>query len=156
MTHLSIIRQAILWAASLFITSAAQAQIVFADYSDPDVCEGTDGDYWLTASSFQCTPGLPILHSTDMAEWTLVGYALDNIVPRERYDTVQHGEECGHRASAAMAIHIISSGATPTMASTWSRLITLLADGTSLCLSLRARDLLIPVHCGTKTGCGGR
>ena len=93
MTHLRIIRQTLLWAASLFITSAAQAQIVFADYSDPDICEGTDGDYWLTASSFQCTPGLPILHSTDMAEWTLVGYALDNIVPRERYDAVQHG--CG-------------------------------------------------------------
>ena len=72
---------------------SAQAQIVFADYSDPDVCEGTEGDYWLTASSFQCTPGLPILHSTDLVHWELVNYAVERLLPVEHYNTVQHG--CG-------------------------------------------------------------
>lgn len=67
------------------------AQIVYADYSDPDVCEGTDGDYWLTASSFQCTPGLPILHSTDMVRWEVVNYAVEKLVPIEHYNSVQHG-----------------------------------------------------------------
>ena len=61
MTHSKIISLFSL----LIVFSCAQAQIVYSDYSDPDVCEGTEGDYWLTASSFQCTPGLPILHSTD-------------------------------------------------------------------------------------------
>lgn len=75
------------------IGGCVQAQIVFADYSDPDVCEGTDGDYWLTASSFQCTPGLPILHSTDLIRWELVNYALERLSPVEHYDTVRHG--CG-------------------------------------------------------------
>ena len=33
--------------------------VINADYSDPDVCVGASGeDYYLTASSFQCTPGL--------------------------------------------------------------------------------------------------
>lgn len=73
--------------------SAAQAQILFADYSDPDVCAGTDGDYWLTASSFQCTPGLPILHSTDLVHWQQVNYALKCLVPTAHYDSIQHG--CG-------------------------------------------------------------
>ena len=37
--------------------------VINADYSDPDVCVGPSGeDYYMTASSFQCTPGLPILH----------------------------------------------------------------------------------------------
>lgn len=70
-----------------------QAQIIYADYSDPDVCEGTAGDYWLTASSFQCTPGLPILHSTDLVHWELVNYAVERLLPIEHYNTVQHG--CG-------------------------------------------------------------
>ncbi len=55
------------------------SQIVYADYSDPDVCEGERGDYWLTASSFQCAPGLPILHSKDLAHWQLVNYAIQNV-----------------------------------------------------------------------------
>ena len=70
-----------------------QAQIVYSDYSDPDVCEGTNGDYWLTASSFQCTPGLPILHSTDLVHWQLVNYAVERLLPLDHYNTVRHG--CG-------------------------------------------------------------
>lgn len=34
--------------------------VINADYSDPDVCVGSSGDdYYMTASSFQCIPGLP-------------------------------------------------------------------------------------------------
>ena len=33
-------------------------------------------DYWMTASSFNCFPGLPILHSRDLVHWELVNYAL--------------------------------------------------------------------------------
>lgn len=36
--------------------------IIFADYSDPDVIRVGD-DFYMTASSFNCSPGLPILHS---------------------------------------------------------------------------------------------
>src|SRR5262245_20917416 len=46
----------------------------------------------MTASSFNCTPGLPILHSRDLVNWTLVNHALKN-VPGERYQEVQPG--CG-------------------------------------------------------------
>ena len=70
-----------------------QSQIIHADFSDPDACEGDSGQYWLTASSFQCTPGLPILRSDDMTHWTLVNYALQSLVPLDHYANVQHG--CG-------------------------------------------------------------
>jgi beta-xylosidase len=48
-------------------------------------------DYYLVASSFQCTPGLPILHSRDLVSWTIVGHALENL-PDPRYAEVRHGE----------------------------------------------------------------
>ena len=49
--------------------------ILYADWSDPDpIC--IDGQYWMTASSFNCVPGLPLLHSNDLVNWTLVNYAL--------------------------------------------------------------------------------
>ena len=65
--------------------------VLFADYSDPDVIRH-GRDYYLVASSFNCTPALPILHSTDLVNWTLVNHALKN-VPGERYQAVQPG--CG-------------------------------------------------------------
>ena len=71
--------------------------VINADYSDPDVCVGPSGeDYYMTASSFQCTPGLPILHSKDLVNWEIVGYALKSLYEgdcklTEHFNTVQHG-----------------------------------------------------------------
>ena len=66
--------------------------VINADYSDPDVCVGESGeDYYLTASSFQCIPGLPILHSRDLVNWEIVGHALKELEPREVFDKPAHG-----------------------------------------------------------------
>jgi beta-xylosidase len=65
--------------------------ILHADYSDPDVIRHGD-DFYLTASSFNCTPGLPILHSRDLVNWTIINHAIKN-VPHPRYREVQPG--CG-------------------------------------------------------------
>lgn len=65
--------------------------VIHADYSDPDVIRHGD-DFWMVASSFTCTPGLPILHSRDLVNWTLVNHAIKN-VPHPRYQDVQPG--CG-------------------------------------------------------------
>lgn len=65
--------------------------ILHVDYSDPDVCAGKEG-YYMTASSFNSIPGLPILHSKDLVNWQLVGYALQNQFPIEHYRTVRHGD----------------------------------------------------------------
>ncbi|WP_441764311.1 glycoside hydrolase family 43 protein [Flavobacterium sp. W22_SRS_FK3] len=64
--------------------------ILYADYSDPDVIRVGD-DYYMTASSFNCIPGLPILHSKDLVNWKLIGYALSKQKPLEVYNEVQHG-----------------------------------------------------------------
>ncbi|WP_211352198.1 family 43 glycosylhydrolase [Dinghuibacter silviterrae] len=64
--------------------------IIYADYSDPDAVR-YGNDYYLTASSFNCVPGLPILHSTDLVHWTLIGHALPRLVPEDRYARPLHG-----------------------------------------------------------------
>ena len=64
--------------------------IIYADYSDPDVCRVGD-DYWMTASSFNAVPGLPILHSKDMVNWTIVNHALPVQVPTDVFNIPQHG-----------------------------------------------------------------
>ncbi len=62
------------------------------DYSDPDVC-AVGKDYYLTASSFNCSPGLPILHSCDLVNWTIINYALDTVPNAYCHDgKVAHGK----------------------------------------------------------------
>src|SRR5215210_5124207 len=63
--------------------------IIHADYSDRDVIRVGD-DFYLTASSFNCTPGLPVLHSRDLVNWTIINHAVKNL-PHPRYREVQHG-----------------------------------------------------------------
>ncbi len=70
--------------------------VLCADYSDPDAIR-IGADYYMTASSFSNTPGLPILHSRDLVNWELVNYAL-NKLPDSRYDKAVHG--CGVWAPA--------------------------------------------------------
>lgn len=65
--------------------------VLFADYSDPDAIRVGD-DFWLVSSSFNHTPGLPILHSRDLVNWTLVNHALPVQVPADHFAVPRHGE----------------------------------------------------------------
>ena len=71
--------------------------VINADYSDPDVCVGASGeDYYMTASSFNCIPGLPILHSKDLVNWEIIGHALTSLYEgdaelEKHFSTPQHG-----------------------------------------------------------------
>ena len=64
--------------------------IILCDYSDPDVIRVGD-TFFMTASSFNFMPGLPILTSSDLVNWTLVNYAAKRI-PLAQYDTPQNAK----------------------------------------------------------------
>ncbi len=64
--------------------------VINADYSDPDVIAVGD-DYYLTASSFNCIPGLPILHSRDLVHWELIGHAVQKLEPDSVFNAPAHG-----------------------------------------------------------------
>ncbi len=64
--------------------------ILNADYSDPDAIRvGTD--FYMTASSFNAVPGLPILHSKDLVNWRIVGSVFREQLPLDVFAKPQHG-----------------------------------------------------------------
>lgn len=85
-------RRALILAALMAATPAAAAApatyanpILHADYSDPDVIR-VGRDYYLVASSFHFSPGIPILHSRDLVHWRIVGHVLPRLPFGPAYD----------------------------------------------------------------------
>jgi beta-xylosidase len=64
--------------------------ILHADYSDPDAIRVGD-DFYMTASSFNAAPGLPILHSKDLVNWRLINYVFTRQKPDDVFGKPQHG-----------------------------------------------------------------
>jgi len=64
--------------------------VLDADYSDPDAIRVGD-NYYLVSSSFDAVPGLPILQSKDLVNWTIIGHALKRQPPFEHFAKTQHG-----------------------------------------------------------------
>jgi beta-xylosidase len=89
MLHLEAQSVSHTWVSDLG-NGAYKNPVLHADYSDPDVIRVGD-DFYMTASSFDAVPGLPILHSKDLVNWTLIGHALKRQPPFERFDKTQHG-----------------------------------------------------------------
>lgn len=44
-------------------------------YPDPSIIR-VDDDFYLTCSSFEMFPGIPVFHSKDLAHWEQIGNAL--------------------------------------------------------------------------------
>lgn len=63
--------------------------VIYADYSDPDAIRVGD-DYYMISSSFAHFPGIPILHSKDLVNWTIIGHAVMNY-PFPEFSSPQHG-----------------------------------------------------------------
>lgn len=63
--------------------------IIYSDYSDPDVIR-VGNDFYMTASSFNCVPALPILHSKDLVNWKIINHAIQKF-PDPDFDKPQHG-----------------------------------------------------------------
>lgn len=67
--------------------------VIFADYSDPDVVRAGD-DFYMVSSSFNCVPGLPVLHSKDLVNWKIVNHVFKRMPPPEVFSVPQHGNGC--------------------------------------------------------------
>jgi beta-xylosidase len=79
------------------MTGTYRNPVLRADWSDPDVIRVGD-DFYLVASSFHRVPGLPILHSRDLVNWSIIGHGLPRLEPEEVFATPRHG--CGVWAPA--------------------------------------------------------
>jgi xylan 1,4-beta-xylosidase len=52
--------------------------LFFDEFSDPDMIR-VGADFYLTGTTMHSMPGLPILRSRDLVNWTFVSYALDRL-----------------------------------------------------------------------------
>jgi len=59
--------------------------ILYADYSDPDVTRVGDR-YYLVASTFHFSPGIPVLESKDLVHWTIIAHVLPKLSFHPSYD----------------------------------------------------------------------
>lgn len=77
-----------LWNPNL-TDSTYRNPVIFADYSDPDVIR-VGSDFYMVSSSFNCMPGIPVLHSKDLVNWTIVNHVFERL-PLEKFDLPVHG-----------------------------------------------------------------
>lgn len=52
--------------------------LFYEEFSDPDIIRVGD-DYYMTGTTMHTMPGLPVLHSTDLVNWTLLSYAFETL-----------------------------------------------------------------------------
>lgn len=64
--------------------------IIDADFPDPDAIRVGDR-YYMICSSFNRAPGLPVLVSDDLVNWTHLTHALPSLPPLEWYRLPRHG-----------------------------------------------------------------
>jgi len=68
--------------------------VIDADWPDPDAIRVGD-DYIMVASSFGRTPGLPILRSSNLVDWRIVGHAVAELEPRGHFTLPRPGAGVG-------------------------------------------------------------
>src|SRR5262245_52576359 len=52
--------------------------LFYDEFSDPDLIRVGE-DYYLTGTTMQSMPGLPVLHSSDLVNWKFLGYVFDRL-----------------------------------------------------------------------------
>lgn len=62
--------------------------VLNADYSDPDAIRVGE-DYFLVSSSFQCAPGIPVLHSKDLVNWKIINHVFLQQKPEDVFSKPQ-------------------------------------------------------------------
>ena len=59
--------------------------VLYADYPDPDVIR-VGRDYYLASTTFANVPGITILHSRDLINWTIASHLVDRLEGLPQYD----------------------------------------------------------------------
>src|SRR5690242_8453690 len=59
--------------------------LLWGDWPDPDIIR-VDDDFYFISTSMHYVPGCPILHSKDLVNWEMAGYAVDHYTEDERYN----------------------------------------------------------------------
>ena len=81
---------------------AAQNPIIWADVPDVSVIR-VDDTYYMSSTTMHMNPGVPIMRSKDLVNWTLVDYAYDRLVDNDAMN-LKNGENAYGRGSWASSL----------------------------------------------------
>lgn len=90
---------------SLLATSCAMAQtgsnpVIFADVPDLSMIR-KGNNYYMSSTTMHMSPGLPIMKSTDLINWQLVGYACDTLSTIDALTLTNGKSSYGHGSWAS-------------------------------------------------------
>ncbi|MBI2511054.1 MAG: glycoside hydrolase 43 family protein [Opitutae bacterium] len=68
--------------------------LFYDEFSDPDLIRVGE-DYYLTGTTMHAMPGLPVLHSRDLVNWRLLGYACERLDLGPEYRLAEGKEAYG-------------------------------------------------------------
>lgn len=101
----NLVKSAVLGAAFVGAASAATVSNPWI-YSDvPDLCiaKGEGDNYYMVSTTMHYAPGVPIMKSTDLANWRTVNYAYQTLVNNNKMN-LEGGENAYGKGSWASAI----------------------------------------------------
>lgn len=82
----------------------AQNPIVFADVPDPSIIR-VGQVYYMSSTTMHLSPGVPIMKSTDLVNWRLIGYAYDTLTSNAAM-TLSGGKSTYGRGSWASSLRL--------------------------------------------------
>ena len=82
------------------VYAAAQNPIIWADMPDPDVIR-VGNTYYMTSTTMHYNPGVPIMKSTDLVNWTIVNYVYDTLESSDRQNLNNGQNEYGQGSWAS-------------------------------------------------------
>ncbi|GAB2461367.1 glycosyl hydrolase [Hymenobacter qilianensis] len=94
--------------ASIFIsplfaqTKQAQNPVIHADVPDIAIIR-VGGNYYMSSTTMHMSPGVPIMKSTDLINWKLIGYAYDTLVSNDAMN-LTNGKSTYGRGSWASSL----------------------------------------------------
>lgn len=59
--------------------------IIMADIPDPDIIR-IGNNYYMVSTTMHMTPGVPIMHSTDLVNWRIIGYVYDRLEDNDAHN----------------------------------------------------------------------
>ena len=83
-------------------TKQAANPVIFADVPDLSMIR-VGNNYYMSSTTMHMSPGVPIMKSTDLVNWKLIGYAYDTLVSNDEMNLV-NGKSTYGRGSWASSI----------------------------------------------------
>jgi beta-xylosidase len=92
----------IFYCVAAFSQSGARNPLIFADVPDMSILR-VGNTYYMSSTTMHMSPGVPIMKSTDLVNWKLIGYAYDTLADVDAMNLV-NGQSTYGRGSWASCI----------------------------------------------------